>query len=669
MPGRLGPREAPSETWRDQASQRELVVAAARVLAGPLVGVSAVLAGDDLRRGYWWLLLAFGLVVVLEYLAARRSLHGTALRQEWQLGRDALTGIALTAMACGVQSTTARLALLGLLAEGVFLLGPRAFAGFASLMLAGLATVSLLPHVDPPTAGSVLLGAWVAVVMVIVSVRVDHRDRQLHEMHRVRTRLLAEMGAAEERERARLAEALHDDAMQRIFAARQDLEEGVVAGDHETLAHASAGLTEALESLRALTKAMHTERLDDAGLVHAIDRVVADAARRGRFDAVVDVGADVTGDHDALLIGFVRGLVGNVEKHASARRVSVRIARDAGALVVEVVDDGRGMTAEDLERARAGGHLGHASLRDRVEALGGTLSVQSEPGHGTAVLIALREDRLRAHRALETQLERDREHLAALLAALQDGFLVVTDGRIVEVNERFTAMSGVPRDRLIGLPAADLVVFDDASSDTFVALLADVWSVAEASGELRLLGPTGEGLPVLVSARIARDGRGRIVGTMVTFKDVSDLRRQQDINDALIHAFRAPLALVDERSVLRVNRELCAVTGYSAAELEGRDLPLPFVPAEGVDAFTDAMHCLGRDGFVSAQLPVARKHGEVMWMSLLGRVLRGTEGDEIGRVLVMRDVHDIGPLVPDLPGLHNVPAPRPRFPERDPQLN
>jgi signal transduction histidine kinase len=73
--------------------------------------------------------------------------------------------------------------------------------------------------------------------------------------------------------------------------------------------------------------------------------------------------------------------VANTLKHADARHLDVSLARNNGSLVVEVTDDGRGMQHTD-------GAL--TTIAERVDAIGGNLTVTSSPGHGTTVRSQLR---------------------------------------------------------------------------------------------------------------------------------------------------------------------------------------------------------------------------------------------------------------------------------------
>jgi signal transduction histidine kinase len=83
---------------------------------------------------------------------------------------------------------------------------------------------------------------------------------------------------------------------------------------------------------------------------------------------------------------IVQEAVNNTLRHASASRITVSVRTDAKRLLLSVRDDGQGFdVAEALRRAASGGHLGLLGMRERVEALGGRLEIDSAPGQGTEI--------------------------------------------------------------------------------------------------------------------------------------------------------------------------------------------------------------------------------------------------------------------------------------------
>jgi signal transduction histidine kinase len=202
-------------------------------------------------------------------------------------------------------------------------------------------------------------------------------------------RLLAGALNAEDHERVALVRLLHDYALQSLLAARQDLIEAV-AGDEDALETGLRGLDVGIAQMRETLAGLHPAAMDHAGLGAGIRAIVNDAVERSDIAAHVEIEPGA-GDHqDVLLLSVVSEIISNVVLHADARRLSVVLHNEGGAVVLEVADDGRGFdaaatTREALERGR----IGLASARERVVAAGGVLVVNSADGAGTTVTVRL----------------------------------------------------------------------------------------------------------------------------------------------------------------------------------------------------------------------------------------------------------------------------------------
>lgn len=220
---------------------------------------------------------------------------------------------------------------------------------------------------------------WMGVVAVLLSRLLARRADEVERLSADRGRLVAQALDAEDRERRRLASALHDEAVQNLLAARHELAGG---GD---LAFVRHGLDRTIAQLRDAVFDLYPATLDHAGLEAALEAVAEHAGRRARFRWRVEVDRDAIGLHDQLLFSLARELIINVEKHAGATAVTLRVRRTPGEVQLEVADDGRGLDPARLRVAPLDGHIGLASATERVEALDGRLEIAAEPGHGTLV--------------------------------------------------------------------------------------------------------------------------------------------------------------------------------------------------------------------------------------------------------------------------------------------
>jgi signal transduction histidine kinase len=225
------------------------------------------------------------------------------------------------------------------------------------------------------------------VALAVARVR---SDRHVTELAEVRGRLVMETVAAEERERKRLAEALHDGAMQNVVTAGYDLD-ALMAGDggRERITRARAAIAGALGELRSAVQELHPIVLEAAGLTVALERLCEEQAGRSDAEFVLDLSRDAEGRHDRLLFELARELVGNAVRHAGAGRIEVAVGLRDRELVLTVGDDGRGMRRGSRAAALRAGHIGLASAAERVELAGGRLDIASAPGKGTTVTARL----------------------------------------------------------------------------------------------------------------------------------------------------------------------------------------------------------------------------------------------------------------------------------------
>jgi two-component system NarL family sensor kinase len=197
-----------------------------------------------------------------------------------------------------------------------------------------------------------------------------------------RRQLVANVMEAEDLGRRRIAQLIHDDALQTLLAAHQELIEAApgrvqVQRAHEVVGAAIGRLREALLSLHPVT-------LEQGGLEQALGAVGRQAERQGGFDVSMEIDSAALDLHDELVLAVSRELLTNAARHSQADRVTVRLARVGSELELEIADDGRGMEPDRPASALAQGHIGLASVTERVQQAGGTLDLESDPG-GTRV--------------------------------------------------------------------------------------------------------------------------------------------------------------------------------------------------------------------------------------------------------------------------------------------
>ena len=202
----------------------------------------------------------------------------------------------------------------------------------------------------------------------------------LDEVSASRARLVT----AADAERRRVERNLHDGAQQRLVALglRLRMAEEQAAADPELqamVAEAATELAGATQELRELARGLDPQVLSTGGLEAALRQL----AERATIPVEVQTTSERFPDPVESTIYFVASeSLANIAKYAQAGRAIVSAKRQGGRLRLEVRDDGIG-------GAQAEPGSGLAGLADRVEALGGTLTVTSERGEGTAVVVEL----------------------------------------------------------------------------------------------------------------------------------------------------------------------------------------------------------------------------------------------------------------------------------------
>ena len=203
---------------------------------------------------------------------------------------------------------------------------------------------------------------------------------------------------AREAERNRIARDLHDDILQDIVYALQEIQVAQITsenGGSKTLEEAADALRRSVEGLRDAIFELRLKQTLGRSFVSSLENLMDLNRRMARsqyeLDLVVEDGfprhfPERTGRE---IVRIIQEALTNARRHARPRRVLVRLWRDGDLARVEVADDGRGF---DTDRAGIG--VGQQSMRYRALELGGELTVESTPGGGTRVRFEVPVSRL-----------------------------------------------------------------------------------------------------------------------------------------------------------------------------------------------------------------------------------------------------------------------------------
>ena len=276
-----------------------------------------------------------------------------------------------------------------------------------------------IPHVQVEPRGDPDLQAVVAALNSLWA-RLSEHQRQLErtnarlaEKNREMQHLAAQVIAAQEEERRRVARELHDETMQSLAALSVGLEHGLQAMPaevprlrqaHHLVARLQRLAEETLDNLRKLALALRPSVLDDHGLVAAVHWL----ASTHQEHHGIPVEVRIEGEHAAgrlappvetAIFRIVQEALSNVAKHAHAASVLVRLRVDEELLTAEVADDGIGIDERLLAHppaegagaqpspTAAGAPLGLFGMRERAALLDGELVVQRRTDGNSGTLM------------------------------------------------------------------------------------------------------------------------------------------------------------------------------------------------------------------------------------------------------------------------------------------
>ena len=216
-----------------------------------------------------------------------------------------------------------------------------------------------------------------------MAARVAERDASLRQLSR-------RMLSIQEQERVRIAREVHDELGQALTAMKIDIQQ--LAKREPALAEPLGSISKAVDNTVDLVRRIATDLrpsiLDDLGVTAALEQQL----RRLRESTGMQTTLTVTEEPEldmltgASLYRIAKEALANVVRHAEATEVEVSLNIESNAAVLEIRDNGRGMSREQIASSRSLGLLG---MRERAELLGGSVTIESQEGKGTCVRATL----------------------------------------------------------------------------------------------------------------------------------------------------------------------------------------------------------------------------------------------------------------------------------------
>jgi signal transduction histidine kinase len=208
---------------------------------------------------------------------------------------------------------------------------------------------------------------------------------------------------AQEEERARIARELHDDLSQRmalLSISLQQFEQGMPelsSKARQQLHELREVATEITSTIHNLSHQLHPAKLDTLGLVASLEGLCRELTNQHNLQIQFvhsDIPGQIRKDVTLCLFRIVQEALRNVVKHSGAAEVKVELSGHGDHIDLGISDSGAGFSPEAAS-GKAG--LGLISMRERLRLVGGQLSVESEPSHGTRIRVRIPQVTITTH--------------------------------------------------------------------------------------------------------------------------------------------------------------------------------------------------------------------------------------------------------------------------------
>jgi signal transduction histidine kinase len=210
--------------------------------------------------------------------------------------------------------------------------------------------------------------------------------------------LSAALSLAEEQERKRLAQTLHDDLQQALYSQLLKLkilrdkhggDDG--AGLHQEANDIIQGLDQAINLTRSLAVELSPPDLKQASFAEALQWLVTHMEKEHyvKFQLSVQGQGQVHNrDIQTLLMQMIRELLFNIVKHAGTNQGRISVRQKGNSMIVHIEDEGKGFDVEAVRtREKQRSKFGLSSVEERLALIGGRLEITSEPGRGTRMTL------------------------------------------------------------------------------------------------------------------------------------------------------------------------------------------------------------------------------------------------------------------------------------------
>ena len=220
-------------------------------------------------------------------------------------------------------------------------------------------------------------------------------EEQLRETQENLRALTIHLQSVREKEQARIAREIHDELGQALTGLKMDLTwlmnrlptQKLLANKAKSM---SKLIDSTIQSVRRIASGLRPDALDAVGLAAAINWQALDFQKRSGVRCSIQLPPEGHPEPDperaTAVFRIFQEVLTNVARHSNATRVEIVLGMDTDVLSLEVRDNGRGITAQEIEHSRSLGLLG---MRERALQFNGNVEIDGTPGRGTRVRVAI----------------------------------------------------------------------------------------------------------------------------------------------------------------------------------------------------------------------------------------------------------------------------------------
>ena len=231
------------------------------------------------------------------------------------------------------------------------------------------------------------------IIVLLIYIELELLKKNRTSLIRERQKYTSLVLAAQERERQRIAQELHDETIQTLIAIAKRAESISSPEKKTDIMWIRDGVTQTIDDLRRISLDLRPGVLDSMGLISAIRWLVD----RTNVESGIKVQLTVDGTPGVLdssteitVFRVVQEALNNVKNHSNASQVIVSLEFGSRFLRLNIRDNGKGfLLPEKLNSLASSGKLGLIGMQERIMSLGGTFEISSRPGEGTQLIFQI----------------------------------------------------------------------------------------------------------------------------------------------------------------------------------------------------------------------------------------------------------------------------------------